>query len=56
MGEKVTRIEVAIANMQSTINTINLKMSNLDSQKSVMMEQLWMLEKLRDDKNFDDEK
>ena len=51
---KPTRIEIAIENMKSKLKKADLDLMLLTKHRETLQNEIWDLEKIRDDKSFDE--
>jgi len=50
---KPTRLDIAIENMKSKMKKVEMDITLLNKEREVLQNEIWALEKLRDDKNFE---
>jgi len=51
---KPTRIEIAIENMKSRLKKMDMDLMCLTKQRETLQNEIWALEKIKDDKSFDE--
>lgn len=50
---KPTRMDIAIENMKSRLKKVDLDQMLLSREREVLQNEIWALEKIKDDKSFD---